>query len=339
MDLLFLIIGFLVAVGVLYVFIRRTKQAQEISKILKEKGINPIDVPSTYKQMFLLTAVTLSLAAFMLGFYVGSHGSPSRNSADITNQLDNIVILKNTFPGISYSLIYYNSETQTWRIYGSTPTTDVYIEYDDVLGQIKNILPIPKGNGAATPTPSVAPTTAPSKIDASKIKPSNKPARGAANAKNVIYEFSDFQCPYCKQGAANLDTLMLTHSNDTKIIFKQFPLTNLHPMAYPSALASECANEQGKFWEYVDYNFAHQDKITESDSRGNYFPLEAAQAIGIANITQFAECIGNQKYKSVVDAEMAEGQSLGIQGTPFFIINGNSVAGAYPPAEFEKYLK
>lgn len=339
MDLLFLIIGFFVAVGVLYIFIRKTKQAQEISNILKEKGIVPVDVPSTYKQMFLLTAVTLSLAAFMLGFYVGGHGSPSRNAVDITAQLDSMPIMQNSFPGMNYDTIYYNVPTQTWRVYGSSSTMTLYIEYDDILGQIRSILPIPVSNSTATaPTAAPAPSAAPI-IDVSKIAASNKPVLGAKNAKNVIYEYSDLQCPYCKQGSENLDALLAAHPNDVQIIFKHFPLTSIHPMAYPSALAAECANEQDKFWDYIRYNFAHQANISESDSRGSYFALEAAQAIGVANITQFSNCVGSQKYKAIVDAEMAEGQALGIQGTPFFIVNSNAIAGAYPQSEFEKYIR
>ena len=340
---IFIILGTLVAAGVLYLFYKNLQKRKEISEAIKGQKFDFPQVPNVLKQWTILAIVTMTLFGVLLGFYWGTHGSPTRNAQDITAQLDNMPVMKSSFPGMSYESTYYNPETQTWRIYGASSTVSLYIEYDDVLGEIRSILPIPITNGTANPSVTAQPTatapTAPTKIDTSKIAPSNKPAYGAENAKNVIYEFSDLQCPYCKQGSENLDTLLAAHPNDIQIIFKEFPLTSIHPMAYPSALAAECANEQGKFWDYIHYDFAHQANISESDSRGSYFALEDAQAIGVGNLTQFADCVGSQKYKVQVDAEMAEGQALGIQGTPFFIVNGNAISGAYPISEFEKYLK
>jgi protein-disulfide isomerase len=216
-----------------------------------------------------------------------------------------------------------------------------------MLRTISVVNPIPKtvtAAGAATPAPSVA--QAPVKVDVSKIAASNKPARGTTTGKNIIYLYSDFQCPYCARGEEVMKEVLAKHPTDTKVYFKNYPLTNLHPQAYPTALAAECANEQGKFWEFADYTFAHQDLLTQVDTNGaSIGALTIAKAVGIADLTKFAECVGSQKYKSVVDAEAQEAASLGLQGTPGFIVvyNGNKegfvISGAYPAETFEQYLK
>lgn len=84
------------------------------------------------------------------------------------------------------------------------------------------------------------------------------PMRGDKNAKVTIVEFSDFQCPYCKQVFPVIQKLMKDYNGKIKLYYKQFPLTSIHPNAYRAAEASECAAEQGKFWEYHDYLFTNQ---------------------------------------------------------------------------------
>lgn len=87
----------------------------------------------------------------------------------------------------------------------------------------------------------------------------NAPIQGSKDAKITLVEFSDFQCPFCERAFPTIQQLMKDYKGKIKIAYKQFPLTSIHPNAQKSAEASECANEQGKFWEYHDLLFTNQN--------------------------------------------------------------------------------
>ena len=86
---------------------------------------------------------------------------------------------------------------------------------------------------------------------------------GAKNGKITMVEFSDFQCPYCGKNKTTMDQILKDYPNDVTLVFKHFPLS-FHPFAKPAAVASECANEQGKFWEMYDKLFALNNASTLS---------------------------------------------------------------------------
>src|SRR2546425_393177 len=93
------------------------------------------------------------------------------------------------------------------------------------------------------------------------------PARGPADAKVTVVEFSDFQCPFCQRAKPVLDEIATRHPNDVKIVYRHLPLDSLHPRARASAEAAACAAEGNKFWEFHDRLFANQRALGDADLR------------------------------------------------------------------------
>ncbi|MFA6391611.1 MAG: thioredoxin domain-containing protein [Patescibacteria group bacterium] len=157
--------------------------------------------------------------------------------------------------------------------------------------------------------------------------------RGDKNASVTLVEFSDFECPYCSRVAPTLDALLDKYEGDIRLVYKHFPLTSIHPQAVPAAEAAECANDQGKFWEYHDALYADQSKLAE----GYY--SELAVTLGL-NKAQFDECFDSRKYQDKVTAQSVEAQAAGGKGTPYTVMidaDGNTtpLSGAIPQANFE----
>lgn len=156
--------------------------------------------------------------------------------------------------------------------------------------------------------------------------------RGAKNPKVYLVEYSDFQCPYCQRHAPTLKQA-LSEYKDIALVYRHYPLS-FHQNAQISAEASECAAEQGKFWEYHDVLF----QKGQGDGTG-LAPVDLeqyAKQLGL-NSAQFDGCLAAKKYSSKVSAGLTQGSSLGVDGTPgTFIVdkdgNGTLVAGAVPYA-------
>ena len=157
------------------------------------------------------------------------------------------------------------------------------------------------------------------------------PVKGPATAKVKIIEFSDFQCPYCTKAADTVKQLIEAYPNDVSVEYRHFPL-GFHDKAHRAAEASECANEQGKFWEYHDLLFANQQALDEA-SLSSY----AGQVPGL-DAAKFATCMGGATAKATVDEDMKTGAAVGMSGTPGFYINGEMLAGALPLEEFKKRI-
>jgi protein-disulfide isomerase/autonomous glycyl radical cofactor GrcA len=156
------------------------------------------------------------------------------------------------------------------------------------------------------------------------------PARGPANAKVTIVEFSDFQCPYCSQAFGTIEELMQQYAGKVKLVFRQFPLP-IHPQAEKAAEASLCAADQGKFWEFHDLLFKNQRKLDLAD-------LKAHAASAGLDATKFAQCLDSGEKKKLVDQDLEAGQAAGVNGTPAFFINGVFLNGALPLEEFKKVI-
>ena len=163
----------------------------------------------------------------------------------------------------------------------------------------------------------------------------NAKVKGDLNAPVTIIEYSDFECPFCKKFF--LDTLPLIDQNyiktgKVKFVYKNFPLRSIHFSAQIAAEASECANEQGKFWEYHNLLFQNAPNFRESNLINYATQLEL-------NINQFSECLKSGKYKDIIEQEIREGSSKGVRGTPGFLINGKLVSGAQPFSVFEQIIE
>jgi protein-disulfide isomerase len=157
----------------------------------------------------------------------------------------------------------------------------------------------------------------------------DSPTMGAADRKIVLVEFSDFQCPFCAKANEGLKQFMAKHQGKVTLVFKHFPLTQIHPEALPSARAAWAANKQGKFWEYHDALFANQTKL------GDKFYLETATKLKL-DLKKFNA--DRQLADQSIVKEFTLGRKLGIEGTPTFIMNGETLSGAVTLAELEKVL-
>ncbi|MDD5290515.1 MAG: thioredoxin domain-containing protein [Patescibacteria group bacterium] len=143
---------------------------------------------------------------------------------------------------------------------------------------------------------------------------------GSAKPKITIVEFADFDCQNCKNSFPNIREISLNYKNDVKIIFRDFPV---YENSINLALAGRCAGEQGLFWLMHDKLYARQ---------GNFSPEELpnfANQIG-ADVNKFNNCLSNEKYLSDIKKDYADGQSMGITGTPTWFINGYRIEGDIP---------
>ena len=149
---------------------------------------------------------------------------------------------------------------------------------------------------------------------------------GPEDAKVKVVEFSDFQCPYCKTFHTTVIKKILSDYGDKVLfVFKNLPL-DFHTQAGNAALATECANEQGKFIVYADKLFVNQDawgKTEGIQSFKNY-----AQQIAGINIAQFNQCLDDKKYQGKIDQDKEEANSFGVSGTPAVFVNDQFKNGA-----------
>jgi protein-disulfide isomerase len=157
------------------------------------------------------------------------------------------------------------------------------------------------------------------------------PMRGAANAPITVVEFSDFHCPFCKRVLPTLKDLESKYGDKVKVVFRDYPLDQLHPGARKAHEAARCAHEQGKFWAYHDILFDKAPRASADDLKT--YAREAALDLG-----KFDQCLASGKYKEVVQKDIEEGARLGINGTPAFFINGELISGAQPLEAFVRVV-
>ena len=182
------------------------------------------------------------------------------------------------------------------------------------------------------PTPTPTPTPEPGG-DLSKTSPvtDSDHIRGNSNAKITLLEYSDFQCPFCQRHLPTITQLLDQYGDDIRVVYRHFPLTSIHPQAQISAEASECAAEQGKFWEMHDMLFANQTALDVASLK------KYAGQLGL-NQSQFDGCVDSGKYTAKVNAQAAEAQAAGITGTPGTFVNDQLVKGAYPVTTFQQII-
>ena len=165
--------------------------------------------------------------------------------------------------------------------------------------------------------------------------------RGRDDAKLTLIEFSDFQCPFCERFYR--ETLPLIdrdyiQTGKVRMVYRDFPLASVHENAQKAAEAAQCAGEQGKYWEMHDEIFANHTAMSVDDLKKH------ARGLGIT-VDRFDRCLESGAYAEEVKKDMADGQALGVQGTPtFFVgltgkdntIQGIRIAGARPYAVFKQ---
>ena len=148
------------------------------------------------------------------------------------------------------------------------------------------------------------------------------PVLGKPNAAVTIVEFSDFQCPYCLRASPTLRRLQEKYGDKVRVVWKDFPLTRIHPQAFKASEAAHCAGEQGKFWPYHDRLFANQGAL-QVDALKRY-----AQELSL-EMGSFNSCLDSSKFAERVRRGLADGERLGVSSTPTMFINGRVLPGAY----------
>lgn len=150
--------------------------------------------------------------------------------------------------------------------------------------------------------------------------------RGAPAAPVTIVEWSDYQCPFCRQAQATLASLLAEFPDSVRIVFKDFPLAS-HDRAFPAALAARCAGVQGRYWEYHDLLFVAQPDFSRDELMGY------ARRLGL-EVASFTTCLDTARFQDEVLADQREGREAGVEYTPTFFINGEKLVGALPIEEF-----
>jgi len=193
---------------------------------------------------------------------------------------------------------------------------------DDNSGVTGNVV-------ANNPTPSApsAPTQ-PSQVTAS----ADDDARwGSEDAPVEIIEFSDFQCPFCGRVAPTIEQIKTAYGDKVTIVYRDFPLTSIHPMAQPAAESAECVRELGgddAFWEFHDTLFENQGALSETSLKS------WAQEMGY----DISSCLSSGKFRAEVQKDTQDAQAAGGRGTPYFVINGKPLSGAQPFEAFKQII-
>jgi len=186
---------------------------------------------------------------------------------------------------------------------------------------------------------------------AQQIDLARAPTRGPATAPISLVEFSDFECPYCAMTAPVVRQLLLAYPSQLRFAFKHYPL----PMHKESLLAHEAAAaaaDQGKFWEMHDLLFATQAKWSEnrvqarsSANGAESEPVPDLRADLLAkaaqlhlDVARFTKDLDTHRFKPQIDADRQEGNRLGVDGTPYFFINGHAISDGAGLADFKKLI-
>ena len=158
--------------------------------------------------------------------------------------------------------------------------------------------------------------------------------RGNPSAPIAIIEYSDFKCPFCRQFHPTMLQALEEYGDQVRWIYRHFPLDQIHPEARPAAEAAECVGEQKGsegFWQFADAMFANQQRL------GNALYREVAEQVGV-NMAQFDTCVSAHTYTNKVEAQLQEGVSFGIAGTPGSFVNNTPVRGALPYANLKAII-
>lgn len=179
-----------------------------------------------------------------------------------------------------------------------------------------------------------------------KISADNDPVIGNPNAPITIIEFSDFQCPFCARFHVQTLPLILEEyieQGKVKLVFRDFPIQSIHPNALPASVASECANEQGKFKEMYDMLFENQNEWNKQETVDalSLFSQYATE-IQLEQET-FDSCLTNGNYIEEIRKDLDDGQNYGVSGTPGFFIGNDQIGyvelkGAQPFESFKKII-
>ncbi len=198
------------------------------------------------------------------------------------------------------------------------------------------------------PTPSTT-TAAETQVGTQPSQPSNPggkvnidaghlPVKGNKDAKVTIVEFADFRCPFCERFFKDAETSLMkdyVDSGKVKYAFRHFAF--LGQQSVWAAQASECANEQGKFWEFHDWLYNNQAPESDLEYYSKDNLIKYASNVGV-DTNQFASCLNSDKYAKQVQDDLSDGQKAGVNGTPTIFVNEIPIVGAQPYSAFKTVI-
>lgn len=160
---------------------------------------------------------------------------------------------------------------------------------------------------------------------ARKISLENVPSKGDPNAQVTVVEYSDFQCGYCARAADEVADLLKDYKGKVRLFYKQFPLS-FHKWAEEASIASLCVYDQAneKFWDIHDTIFEKQAEIKVADAKETFAGM--ARNLGV-DMKKYDQCVNSEETKQRVDSDMSEGKSIGVSGTPTFVVDGFVISG------------
>lgn len=157
------------------------------------------------------------------------------------------------------------------------------------------------------------------------------PYLGQEDAAVVIVEFSDFRCPYCgRHFEQTLQPLLDNYGEHIRYVYRDF--ASLSPESVTSAMAAQCAHEQGKYWEFHNALFTNQERL------GRDLDMEIAENLNL-DLNSFMQCINEERYLDEVQGDRLDGRLNNVSGTPGFFINGQFISGAQPYEIFERVIQ
>jgi protein-disulfide isomerase len=163
------------------------------------------------------------------------------------------------------------------------------------------------------------------------VSEDDDPSLGPADARVVIIEFGEYQCPYCGKAYEIIKQVLKDYPDDVRLVYRDFPL-DFHQRAVPAAVAANCAGDQGKYWEYHELLMGNQRALELETLTAH------AQTTGM-DMEKFSQCLENpgEHVQEVLD-DLEDGKALGVTGTPAFFINGIFLNGAVPYSQFKDII-
>jgi len=178
----------------------------------------------------------------------------------------------------------------------------------------------------------------PFKSDLDRLKTEYQPSIGTPGAPVVLVEFSDFECPFCREQARMLrENLLAAYPKEVRLYYMNFPLESLHPWAKAAAMMGRCIFHQNAaaFWDYHDWIFEHQEEITPENLKDKVLEFAAAKGI---DKEQLSKCIDSRATEEEVDKTKAEGKALEVSSTPTMFVNGRKMVGTLQWADLKRVI-
>ena len=160
----------------------------------------------------------------------------------------------------------------------------------------------------------------------------NGSAIGPMEAPITIVEFSDYQCPFCQRAEPTVKQVLRQYEGKVRFVFKHFPLESIHPLARGASEAANCAEDQGRFWEYHERVFAAANGLEPAALEGYARELEL-------DLETFRACMAEKRHAARVTDDLADGTNAGVNSTPTFFVNGIKLKGAQPFSEFQRIIE